>query len=86
MVKIRLGPIKCPSCDPLKTFSIEVEESLIKEAKRYPTAVSARCPSGHILVLFVDATFCIRDVQLAAKSKDKESGALDKMSDWIGGL
>ncbi len=62
-----------------------MDESQIREAKRYPTAIAARCPNGHAIVIFVDASFRIRDIQ-AAMSESDDKGALDKMSDWLGKL
>jgi transcription elongation factor Elf1 len=81
--KVKLKPFPCPTCGEGKLVYVEVEESTIKRAKRFPTIVTARCGKGHALVVFVDANFQVRDVEGSAVATEEEKDAVDKTKGWF---
>jgi hypothetical protein len=54
-------------------------------AKRVPVIVPAKCKKGHAVILFVDKTFAIRDVEAAGDAEQKKS-AIDKAQSWMDSL
>jgi len=60
-----------------------VEESTITEAKRHPVIVTAKCPNGHSVVVFVDKNFQVRDVEVVAAATGKKEDAVDKAKSWF---
>lgn len=82
MTRVNLKPFACPACRDGTLVEVKVEESVIAGAKRYPTIVTAKCPKGHSLVVFVDANFQVRDVEAAAQATEEEKDALDRTKDW----
>ena len=83
---INLKAFACPTCKDGTLVQVKVEESVITRAKRYPTIVTAKCPKGHSLVVFVDANFQVRDVEAAAQASEKELDAIDKTKGWFDSL
>jgi hypothetical protein len=51
---------------------VEVEKTKITKADRHPTMVTTRCKDGHSLVVFVDANFKVRDVEVATDATEKK--------------
>jgi hypothetical protein len=83
LTRVNLKAFACPACKDGTLVEVKVEESVITQAKRYPTMVTAKCPKGHSLVVFVDANFQVRDVEAAAQATEKEKDAFDKTKDWF---
>ncbi|MHA1948808.1 MAG: hypothetical protein ACXAAO_02020 [Candidatus Thorarchaeota archaeon] len=71
MAIIKLTQFACPACQDDSQVHIEVEETTITEAERYPAIITARCPKDHSLVVFVDANFKIRDVEIATDATEE---------------
>jgi hypothetical protein len=65
---------------------VEVEATTITEAKRHPVIVTAKCPNGHSIVVFVDKNFQVRDVEAVASASDKQEDAVDKTKSWFDSL
>lgn len=83
MAKVKLRPFACPTCGAGKLVYVEVDELTITRAKRYPTIVQARCAKGHPLVVFVDANFQVRDVEVSAIATEEEKDAVEKTKGWF---
>ena len=86
MVKVSLSPFNCPACQDGTLVRIEVEEDFIREAKRLPAMVTAKCTKNHTLVLFVDGNFLVRDVEAALGATHEEKDAIKKTEDWFSSL
>ncbi|MFW9788084.1 MAG: hypothetical protein ACFFE2_07175 [Candidatus Thorarchaeota archaeon] len=81
MGKKTLNSLPCPECrGPID--GIVVEEDSITNAKRIPVLVPAKCGNGHNVILFVDKTFTVRDVELAGEVVD-DDGSVDKALKWM---
>ena len=78
MAKAKLKQFAWPACQDKTFVYVEVEETKITEAKRYPTIVTAKCPNDHSLVVFVDTNFQVRDVETAAEATEEVKDAIDK--------
>ena len=78
LAKVKLTQFACPACQDGTLVYVEIEGKKIKEAKRYPTIVTAKCPSEHSLVVFVDSNFQIRDVEVAAEATKKVKDPIKK--------
>lgn len=83
MSKIKLKPFACPACKDGSLVYVEVEESKIAHAKRYPVIVTAKCQKHHALVAFVDSNFQVRDVEAAAEASEEQKGATDKAAGYF---
>ncbi len=81
MVRKKLKPFACPVCGDGSLVEVEIEEEVITEAKRIPAMMTTRCAKKHTLVLFVDANFQIRDVEVAVQAREKD--VIDKTKDWF---
>ncbi len=77
-----LNTVLCPVCNG-KIEGVTVEEDMVLNAKRVPIMVLAKCENGHAVVLFVDKTFTIRDVETAVGGEADEDGPVDKALDWM---
>ena len=79
-----LNPVRCPVCGG-NVEGVFVDEASILEAKRVPVLVPAKCKAGHPVVLFVDKTFTVRDVEAAGKSTQNrdELSSVDKARSWM---
>ncbi len=86
MTRIALTPFNCPECKNGNLVKTEIEEHLIREAKRLPAIVTVTCSDNHALVLFVDGNFDVRDIEVASRAAIDEKDALDKTKDWFGSL
>ena len=83
MTQVALNPFACPGCAKGTLVKVEVEETTIIGAKRHPVIITAKCPNGHWLVVFVDKNFQVRDVEVAASSTDSDEDAVDKTKTWF---
>ena len=83
MGKVTLNTVPCPGCKgPVE--GIVVEEDSITNAKRVPVLVPAKCSNGHNVILFVDKTFTVRDVESAgAVVEGDDEGSVDKAQKWM---
>ena len=82
--KMTLNTVPCPECKgPIE--GIVIEEDSITNAKRIPVLVPAKCSNGHNVILFVDRTFTVRDVETAGTVVD-EDGSVSKAMKWMDGL
>ncbi|MGQ4912903.1 MAG: hypothetical protein ACP6KW_12090 [Candidatus Thorarchaeota archaeon] len=86
MTEISLKPFACPACNDGTLVEVKVKEEVITGASRYPTIITAKCPKGHSLVVFVDANFQVRDVEEAAQASEKKQDAIDKAKGWFDSL
>jgi hypothetical protein len=86
MANVKLNPFTCPTCGNGSLVQVEIEEATIKNAERLPKAVTAKCSNDHVLVLYVDRSFKIRDVEAALNAADDEKDSLDQTEDWLSGL
>lgn len=84
MTRRKIKPFVCPSCGNGALVEIEIEEEMISQAKRFPAMLTAKCSKSHPLVLFVDANFQIRDIELAVQAREKN--VIDKTKDWFDSL
>ena len=84
VTKRTLSPVPCPVCGAV-VDGVTVKEESIKEAKRVPILIPAKCDKSHSVVLFVDRNFTIRDVEAAgtAVQDDEEKTAADKAQGWM---
>ncbi|MHA1902501.1 MAG: hypothetical protein ACXADL_04300 [Candidatus Thorarchaeota archaeon] len=84
MAKKTLRAAPCPVCKS-GIEGITVEEDSILNAKRVPVIIPAKCNNGHGVVLFVDRTFTIRDVEVAAEvvQEGDENDSMDKAQKWM---
>lgn len=73
MVIVKLTQFACPACQDGSQVYVEVEKTRISQAERHPTIVTTRCPNDHSLVVFVDASFTIRDVEVATDAEEEVS-------------
>jgi len=83
VTKVKLKPFACRACTENTLVYVEVEEHKVTQAKRYPVIVTAKCPKGHALVVFVDSNFQVRDVEVAAEATEEEKGATDKAAGYF---
>ncbi|MFW9925819.1 MAG: hypothetical protein ACFFDM_03515 [Candidatus Thorarchaeota archaeon] len=87
MAKVKLKQFACPACKDGTLVFVEVDETKITLAKRYPVIVTAKCPKkNHSLVVFVDANFQVRDVEAAAEASEEKKDAIDKTKGWFDSL
>jgi hypothetical protein len=86
MAKVVLSPFSCPICKNGTLVRIEVEEDTVRNAKRLPAMVTAKCTKNHMLVLFVDGNFQVRDVEAASIALQEETDAIEKTKDWFSSL
>ena len=86
MAKISLSPFICPACSDGALVRVEIEEDAIRKAKRLPAMVTTRCTKDHILVLFVDGNFQVRDIEIASKALVDSKDAIDATQDWFASL
>ncbi len=84
MARKKLKPFTCPVCGNGSLVEVEVEEAFITEAKRIPAMMTTKCEKNHSLVLFVDANFQIRDIEVAVQAREKD--VIDKTKDWFDSL
>ncbi|MFX0106683.1 MAG: hypothetical protein ACFE7R_00185 [Candidatus Hodarchaeota archaeon] len=84
MTKRTLSPVPCPACGAA-VDGVTVDEDAIKNSKRVPVIVPAKCGNGHATVLFVDRNFTIRDVEIAAEAAqgDENKSSVDKAQNWM---
>lgn len=85
MGKKNLNVVPCPICDG-SIDGVVVEEESITQAKRIPVLVPAKCKNGHQVILFVDKSFTVRDVEAAGQVVDEdkdESSSVDKAQNWM---
>jgi hypothetical protein len=83
--KKNLNIVPCPVCDA-SIDGVVVEEESITEAKRIPVLVPAKCKNGHQVILFVDKSFTVRDVEAAGQVVDEEKdevSSVDKAQNWM---
>ena len=64
-MSIRLKAFACPVCKDGTLVEIKIKKSALKRSNRFPVLVTAKCPKSHNLVLFVDASYQVRDVEVA---------------------
>ncbi|MHA2379296.1 MAG: hypothetical protein ACXADS_08460 [Candidatus Thorarchaeota archaeon] len=83
MTQVALNPFACPRCAKGTLVKVRVEESTIIEAKRHPVIITAKCPNGHWLVVFVDKNFQVRDVEVAVSSTDTGEDEVDNTETWF---
>jgi hypothetical protein len=83
---VALNPFACPACSKGNLVKVEVEATTITEAKRHPVIVTATCPKGHAIVVFVDKNFQVRDVEAVASASEKQEDAVDKTKSWFDSL
>ncbi|MFW9849831.1 MAG: hypothetical protein ACFFF4_11865 [Candidatus Thorarchaeota archaeon] len=81
-----LTPFVCPECRNGELVKLEIEEKRIHEAERLPALVTVSCSNNHVLVLFVDGNFTIRDIEVASSADAAEKGAIEKTADWFESL
>ncbi len=86
LATVALNPFSCPACSKGTLVKVEVEATTITEAKRHPVIVTAACPKGHSLVVFVDKNFQVRDVEAVATASEKHEDAVDKTKSWFDSL
>ncbi len=62
-----------------------MQEGSIRDSKRIPVLIPAKCDKDHSVVLFVDRNFTVRDVEAAgaAVQDDDETSAVDKAQGWM---
>ncbi len=86
MANVRLNPFTCPTCGNGSLVNVEIDEYTIKNAERLPKAVTAKCNNNHLLVLYVDGNFKIRDIEVALNAVENKKDSLDQTEDWLSGL
>lgn len=86
LAKVSMKPVACPTCADGTLLHIEVEESTISHAKRYPVMIAMKCSKGHSLVIHVDARFQIRDVEQIAEGTSPKETAIDRTMRWADSL
>ena len=64
---------------------VTVDEESIKDSKRVPVIVPAKCDKGHPVVLFVDRNLTVRDVEAAAEAMQSEDmeNSVSKAQGWM---
>ena len=84
MSKTTLKPYPCPVCEVAIEGIVVLTDSILN-AKRVPVIIPAKCTNGHAVVLFVDRTFTIRDVEVSAEVIDEggKQSSVDKALDWM---
>lgn len=86
MTKVSLTPFNCPLCKDGTIVKVDVEEDAIIKAKRIPAVVTVKCAKNHDLVLFVDRSFHIRDIEAAVGAAEEKKDAISKTEDWFSSL
>ena len=86
LATVALNPFSCPACSKGTIVKVEVDTTTITEAKRHPVIVTATCPKGHSLVVFVDKNFQVRDVEAVVGAAEKQEDAIDKTKSWFDSL
>jgi hypothetical protein len=81
--KIKLNPFKCPVCGDSTTVELEIEESILDEAKRFPMMIATKCSKKHDLIAFVDKEKQICDVEKAVTATKEEKDAIEKTKDYF---
>lgn len=78
-----LNVVPCPVCKGT-VIGVAVDEESISNPPRVPVLVPAKCKKGHAVILFVDRTFAIRDVEAAGDAAQLEGkkSSLDKAQSW----
>lgn len=84
MSKTTLKVYPCPVCDAEIEGIVVLTDSILN-AKRVPVIIPAKCKNGHAVVLFVDRTFTIRDVEVSAEviDEDEKQSSVDKAQNWM---
>ncbi|MFX1261271.1 MAG: hypothetical protein ACFFAZ_04225 [Promethearchaeota archaeon] len=82
MTRSTLTPVPCPVCGAV-VDGVTVDEDSIKNAERVPVIVPTKCSKGHAVVLFVDRTLTVRDVEAAAEAVQDEKDAVEKAQGWM---
>lgn len=84
MTKITLTPVPCPVCGA-GISGVVVEEESIKNSKRVPVIIPAKCTKEHSVVLFVDRNLTVRDVEAAAEALQEgdDKSSVDKAQGWM---
>lgn len=84
MTKKTLTPVPCPVCGA-GVNGVVVDEESIKNSKRVPVIIPAKCTNKHSVVLFVDRNLTVRDVEAAAEALqgDEGKGSVDKAQGWM---
>ncbi|MFQ5832477.1 MAG: hypothetical protein ACE5H4_07235 [Candidatus Thorarchaeota archaeon] len=79
-----LSPVPCPVCGAV-VDGVTVEEGSIRDSKRIPVLIPAKCDKDHSVVLFVDRNLTIKDVEAAGTpvQDDDERSAVDKAQGWM---
>jgi hypothetical protein len=86
MTRVSLNPFNCPVCKDGTIVRVDVDEDSIIKAKRLPAMVTVTCSKNHTLVLFVDRSFQVRDVEAAVGATGGDKDAIDKTEDWFSSL
>ncbi|MFX1369307.1 MAG: hypothetical protein ACFFAY_11985 [Promethearchaeota archaeon] len=86
MANVKLNPFTCPVCGNGSVMNVEIDEDTIKNAERLPKAVTAKCNANHIIVLYVDGNFKIRDIEAALNAAEDAKDSLDQTEEWLSGL
>jgi hypothetical protein len=86
MANVKLNPFTCPTCGNGTLVNVEIDEDTIKNAERLPKAVTAKCSNNHVLVIYVDGSFRIRDIEAALNAAEDRKDSLDQTEDWLSGL
>ena len=86
MANVKLNPFTCPTCGNGSLVTVEIDEDTIKNAERLPKAVTAKCNNNHLLVLYVDGNFKIRDIEVALNAAENKKDSLDQTEDWLSSL
>ncbi len=86
MTRITLNPFNCPACKDGTLVRVDIDEDSIKKAKRLPAMVTVNCSKNHMLVLFVDGKFQVRDVEVAVGGNGDDKDAIDMTGDWFSSL
>ena len=83
VTKRTLSPVPCPVCGDA-VDGVAVDEESIKNSKRVPVIVPAKCGKSHSVVLFVDRNMTVRDVEAAAEAMQPDSeDAVTKAQGWM---
>ena len=84
MASQKLNPFQCPACGNGSLVEVEIDENVVANAERLPVIVTTNCGKVHMLVLFIDGKFKIRDIEIASASNGDAKNALKKTEDWFG--